>query len=113
MASWFIPALKAVLPHVGDIISAATPVFTRKKGADVADQTTLLQQQVGELQAAVSQNAGYIKELAEQLEKTVATLEQAGALAESRLRRAFLLSMATAVIAVVALAVALVAVVGR
>jgi hypothetical protein len=28
VASWLIPALKAVLPHVGDILSAAKPVFT-------------------------------------------------------------------------------------
>jgi len=31
MAGWLIPALKAVLPHVGDIVAAAKPVFTKKK----------------------------------------------------------------------------------
>ena len=34
MAGWFIPALKAVLPHVGDIVAAAKPVFTRKPAQD-------------------------------------------------------------------------------
>jgi hypothetical protein len=73
VASWLIPALKAVLPHVGTIISAASPVFTKKK-ADAANQAALLQQQIGELQAAASQNAANIKKLAAQLQSTVAAL---------------------------------------
>jgi hypothetical protein len=92
MPSWLIPALKAVLPHVGDIVNAAKPVFTRKKaetpaapaGADV------LQQQIAELQAAAAQNAEHVRELAEQLQTTVAALQTSAALAESRLRRATL-----------------------
>ena len=75
MAGWLIPALKAVLPHVGDIISVASPVFTRKK-ADAANQAALLQQQIGELQAAASQNAANIRELAAQLQSSVAALER-------------------------------------
>ena len=76
MAAWFLPALKAVLPHVGTIISSAAPVFTKKSDATVANQTLLLQQQVTELQAAASQNAAHVRELAEQLQSTVAALEQ-------------------------------------
>src|SRR3569832_466014 len=30
MAAWLIPALKAVLPHVGTIVSAAAPAFKKK-----------------------------------------------------------------------------------
>jgi hypothetical protein len=30
MAVWFIPVLKAILPHVAVIVSAAVPVFTKK-----------------------------------------------------------------------------------
>jgi len=71
MAAWFLPALKAVLPHVGTIISSAAPVFTKKSDATVANQTLLLQQQVTELQAAASQNAAHVRELAEQLQSTV------------------------------------------
>ena len=88
MPSWLIPALKAVLPHVGDIVSAAKPVFTRKK-TEAADVQL---QQIAELQAAASQNADNIKELAEQLQSTVAALQTSAALAESRLRRATLFS---------------------
>ena len=97
--AWLIPALKAVLPHVGTIVSAAAPVFT-KKGADV-------QQQITELQSAASQNAANIKELAEQLRTTVAALEQAASIAEARLRRALLLCKIAIAVSVVALAAAL------
>ncbi|MEJ2176043.1 MAG: hypothetical protein P8Y76_14375, partial [bacterium] len=66
MAAWLIPALKAVLPHVGTIVSAATPVFTKKTEATASNQALLLQQQITELQAAASQNAAHVRELAEQ-----------------------------------------------
>ena len=44
MASWLIPALKAVLPHVKTIYETAAPVFTKKKAEAVPDPTPLLQQ---------------------------------------------------------------------
>src|SRR5688572_15219583 len=72
MPSWLLPALKAVLPHVGTIVDAAKPVFTRKK-TEAADVQL---QQIAELQAAASQNAENLKELAQQLQNTVAALEQ-------------------------------------
>ena len=96
MAAWLIPALKAVLPHVGAIISVATPVFTKKKVDATADQT--LQQQISELQAAASQNSAQIKELAEQLQSTVAALEQAASIAEAKLRRVLLFCVAASAI---------------
>lgn len=104
MAAWFIPALKAVLPHVGMIISAAAPAFTKKRLEEAANQTLLLQQQIGELQAAATQNAAHIKELAAQLQDTVAALEQAAAMAEVRLRRVYRVS-------IVAIAISLAAVI--
>jgi multidrug resistance efflux pump len=103
MAAWLIPALKAVLPHVGTIISAATPVFTKKKVDAAANQTALLQQQIGELQSAVSQNAANIKELAAQLQSTVTALEQAAVTAEANLKRTRLLSAAAVILSVIAL----------
>jgi len=96
--AWLIPALKAVLPHVGTIVGAAVPVFT-KKGADV-------QLQITELQAAASQNAANIKELAEQLRTTVAALEQAASVAEARLRRTLWLCRISTAISVTALVAA-------
>jgi hypothetical protein len=94
--AWLIPALKAVLPHVATIVSAAAPVLT-KKGAAV-------EQQIAELQTAVSQNATNIRELAEQLRTTVAALEQAAADAETRLRRTLLLCKMSAAVSLAALA---------
>jgi hypothetical protein len=107
MAAWLIPALKAVLPHVGTIIEAASPVFTKKKTEAPADQTGLLQQQVSELQSAVSQNAANIKELAAQLQSTVAALEQAALTAEANLRRTRLLCLASVTLSAIALCAAL------
>ena len=93
MPSWLIPALKAVLPHVGMIVDAAKPVFTRKKPAEAAAANPdVVQQQIAELQAAAAQNADNIKELAEQLQSTVTALQTSAALAESRLRRTTLFS---------------------
>lgn len=105
MAAWFLPALKAVLPHVGTIISVAAPVFTRKS-ADAASEAQLVRQQIAELQAAAAQNANHIKALAEQLQGTVGALHQAAAIAETRLRRAYLLCAVAIGLSVVTLAAA-------
>ena len=107
MAAWLIPALKAVLPHVGTIISAAGPAFTKKKTDAAANQTVLLQQQIAELQSAASQNAVHIKELAEQLQNTVAALEHAASMAQANLRRVFLVCLVAAAMSVAALCVTL------
>ena len=112
MASWLIPALKAVLPHVGSIISAASPAFTKKK-ADVANPGALLQQQISELQAAASQNAANIKELAGQLQSTVAALEQAALNAEANLKRTRVYCAAAVVLSIIALSTALLLMVTR
>jgi ABC-type enterochelin transport system substrate-binding protein len=104
MPAWLIPALKAALPHIGTIISAAAPVFTRK--ADAANQTLLLQQQITELQSAASQNAEHIKELAAELQSTVA-------IADAKLRRALLLCVTSAILSAIAIGIALVLILGR
>ena len=105
MAAWLIPALKAVLPHLGTVVSVAAPVFTKARDERAASQG-LAQQQIGELQSAVSRNAAQIKELALQLQSTVAALEQAAAVAEARLRRFIALSVAASVLSIVALGAA-------
>jgi uncharacterized protein YlxW (UPF0749 family) len=109
MAAWLIPALKTVLPHVATIVSAATPVFTKKTDATVANQTLLLQQQVTELQAAAAQNADHVRALAAQLQSTVAALEQGAAIAEARLGRALVLCAAAIGVSAVALVLAVLA----
>jgi hypothetical protein len=111
MPGWLLPALKAVLPHIGTIVSAAKPVFTRKDAA--VNQTTLLQQQITELQAAASQNAANIQELAEQLQRTVTALEQAGVSAESRLRRVVVFCAAALALSVISFGAALLSLILR
>ena len=111
MASWLLPALKAVLPHMGDIVSAAKPVFTRRKPETTASATqadpSLAQQQIAELQAATAQNATHIKELASKLQSTVSALEIAAQLTETRLRRALIVCALAAGVSCAALGVAL------
>jgi hypothetical protein len=102
MPSWLMPALKAILPHVGMIVDAAKPVFTRKKPESGTD----VQQQIAELQSAASQNAEYVKELAEQLQNTVTALEKSAELAEVRLRRATVFSAISVAISIAALLLA-------
>lgn len=107
MAAWLIPALKAVLPHVGSIISAATPVFTNRKADAAANQALLLRQQIAELQSAASQNAAHVKELAAQLQSTVTALEQGASLAEARIRRVTAFCIAAAIFSTISLCVSL------
>jgi len=110
MASWIIPALKAVLPHVQTIYDTAAPVFTKKKVDAVPDAAALLQQQIAELQAAAAQNTTHVKELAAQLQSTVAALQEGAQLAEHRMRRITILASIAGALSLCALVVAAVAI---
>ena len=105
MAMWIIPALKAVLPHIGTIISATAPAFTQKSGDATPDQTRLLQQQISELQTAASQNATHVKELAEQLQRTVAAIEGAASVVKANDQRNQQFSVAAIAISALSLGV--------
>lgn len=109
MAPWIIPALKAILPHVKTIYDTAAPVFTKKKVGAVPDPT-MLQQQIAELQSAAANNTANIKELAAQLQSTVAALQEAATLAETRLRRVTIIAAVAGAFSISALFIALVAV---
>ncbi|MBE0620259.1 MAG: hypothetical protein IH605_06675 [Burkholderiales bacterium] len=113
MPAWLIPALKAVLPHVGTIVSTAAPVFTKKNADAAPNQTALLQQQITELQAAASANDAHIKDLAAQIQKAVEVLEMGAALAERRHRRIVVLCSAATALSVISLGVSLFIFVGR
>lgn len=108
MAAWLVPAVQAILPFVGQIVSSALPVFTtRKPDTPVQDPTGILQKQITELQTAASQNAIHVKELAEQLQKTVAAIEQGATVAEARFRQLRTLVVAAFVLALVAVGASL------
>lgn len=104
MPAWLIPAIKAVLPHVGTIISAASPAFTRKNTA--ADQI-VLQQQITELQSAATANDAHIKELAAQIKNTVELLETGASVAESRHRRLLTFCIGAVVVSLLSLGAAM------
>ncbi len=105
MATWLIPALKAILPHIGTIISATAPAFTQKRPDASHDQTHVLQKQISELQSAASQNATHVKELAAQLQRTIAAIEQAALAAKATQQRALMMSIAAIVVSVISLSI--------
>lgn len=112
--AWFMPAVKAVLPFLSPIIAATLPVFSSRKGDEAAaTQASLVQQQIAELQTAALQNAAHVKELAEQLQNTVAVLDQGALIAESRFRRTTALCIVAIAVSVVAICVSCVALFGR
>ena len=112
MAAWLV-ALKAILPHVGTVITAAKPLFTAKSAANDANPTRLLQQQIAELQSAASSNAESTKELAAQLQTAIKAIEQAATVAQARLRQALIVSAVALGASAVALCLALFVVLSR
>ncbi|RJG02474.1 hypothetical protein [Noviherbaspirillum sedimenti] len=114
MAPWIIPALKAVLPHVGTIVSAAKPIFT-KTSADAAglSANAPVQQQIDELQAVAAQNDAHIRELAAQLQTAVTALEEAALAADAKAQRLLRLCVTAMGISVLAACISLILVVGR
>jgi hypothetical protein len=107
MPSWLLPAVKLILPHVTDIVAAAKPAFTRLRGKPAEEQGTVIEKQIAELQAAASQNATHIKELAEQLRLTVAALEQGAADAEKRLKRVYACAIFAVILSIAAVVISL------
>ena len=114
MAAWFVPVVKAILPYVSSIVAAALPVFTTRKSDEAAAaQAQVVQKQIEELQSAASQNAVHIKELAGQLQKTVAALEQGAPLAASRHSLIVALCIGAIIVSCIALGVSVIALFGR
>ena len=103
MAGWLTIA-KAVAPHITAIVSAAVPVFTKRKGESETNQLALAQQQITELQEAVTANGTLIRELAEQLGSTIDALEQGALEASHRVRQLYLMTLVSGGIALLALA---------
>jgi len=114
MAPWIIPALKAVLPHVGTIISAAKPMFTKAK-SDAAglSATGSVQQQIAELQAVAAQNDAHIRELAEQLQTAVTALEEAALAADAKAKRLVRICVTSMGLSVLAACISLILALGR
>ncbi len=109
MAAW-VSALKAVLPYVTNIVTAAIPAFTSRMGQERSAEVTA--QQIAELQNAATHNAESVKVLAEQLQRTVSAVEQGAVNVDRALRRLRRLAAASLLVALVALCAALLVLVG-
>ena len=112
-------ALDAVLPYVERLISLAVPHFTKKKEDKKLNQAVLqinqvsalqmelVNEQIGELQAASSQNTEHIKELAAQLKKVVEAFDKAAlnvATEQMKARRLFAISIAISFLTLISFA---------
>lgn len=113
MSAWLFPLLKAILPHIGTIVSATSPVFTKKRSDAAANPSMLLQQQISELQTAASENDAHIKELAAQIQHTVEALEKGASIAERRHQRMLFLCIVATGLSVTALCATLFVLVAR
>jgi hypothetical protein len=100
MAAW-LPALKAILPYVSQVVSVALPVFT--KMADKNKSADVIPDQIQELQSAVIHNAESLKVLADQLQKTITSIEAGAVRMESELRAVRRLSVAAILMSLVAI----------
>ena len=103
MAAW-LPALKAILPYVAQVVTVAVPVFTKKADKGRADE--IVPQQIQELQAAVTRNAESLKLLADQLQQAIATIDAGAVKIEREMRTLRLLCLASMLISGVAIALA-------
>lgn len=72
MAVW-LPALKAILPYVTQIVTAAIPAFTKKN--DRGESHEIINNQISELQDAVTHNAESTKILAIQLQQAISGID--------------------------------------
>ena len=108
MAAW-LPVIKASLPYVTQIVTAAIPAFTSKPPNAPPDE--IVPKQIEELQAAVTHNAEAVKSLATQLKDTLEVLEQSGRRLETELARQRRMTLLAVLIAVVSAVIAVTAVV--
>lgn len=100
MAAW-IPALKAILPYVTQIVTAAIPVFTTR--SDQTKAAEVIPKQIQELQSAVTRNTESLKVLADQLQQVITSVD-AGAIAiEREMRAGKRLAILAIVVAIVAI----------
>ena len=100
MAVW-LPALKALLPYITQVVTAAIPAFTTR--SDQARAAEVIPRQIQELQSAVTHNAESVKVLADQLRQAITSLDAAAAGIERNMRAARRLAVAAILVAVLAL----------
>ena len=100
MAVW-LPALKALLPYITQVVTAAIPAFTTR--SDQARAAEVVPRQIQELQSAVTHNAESVKILADQLQQAITSIDAAVAATEREMRLLRRLAVAAILLAVLAL----------
>jgi len=106
MAVW-LPALKALLPYITQVVTAAIPAFTTR--SDQTGAAEVIPKQIQELQRAVTHNAESLKVLADQLQQVITSIDAAVAGIEREMRLLRRLAVAATIFAVLALAAGIVA----
>jgi protein-S-isoprenylcysteine O-methyltransferase Ste14 len=101
MAAW-LPAIKAILPYVAQIVTDAIPAFTNKNGENEKD--VVAPNQISELQEAVTHNAESLRVLAIQLQQVISGIDAGSAKAEKEIKTVKWISILAIVISVVAIA---------
>lgn len=71
----YLPVLKAILPYLGPLVSAAAPMLTRNANDSGSAQPTTAQL-INELQEAVKNNANSLKIIATQLQASVEAFDE-------------------------------------
>lgn len=107
----FLPALKIALPYISQIVTATVPMFTSRPANGKSDE--LVSRQIQELQTAVTQNAESVKGMATQWKDTMESLDTAAARLQKEIVTLRRLAYGSTAVAVVAVVLALVAVVGE
>jgi len=78
MPAW-LPIVKALMPHVAQIVSAAAPAFTARPG--------MTAEQISELQAAAKRNDESIRVLAEEAQQFTKALDELNAATQKAQRQ--------------------------
>jgi methyl-accepting chemotaxis protein len=103
MAVPWLAVGQLLLGNLDNIIRVVKPAFTRRQADAPTTPPDLLNQQIAELQAASSNNAEQIGQLATQLKEFVATVSQSASEAAVQRAAAVRLARVAVVVSVVAL----------
>ncbi len=71
----YFPVLKAILPYLKPLVSAAAPYFTKGSEKSSSEQS-LQEKQIAELQVEVKNNAESLQTLATQLQQTITAFDE-------------------------------------
>jgi hypothetical protein len=98
----WLPAVKAILPYLTQIVAAAIPAFTKR--ADKTGTEDIARNQISELQDAVTHNAEALKILATQLQQIINDIDSGASKIEKEtksIKRLALLAIALSIVAII------------